>query len=173
MSLAQLHPQLLCVANYSIYCRNSGIFWSIFHMSGVIGNIFVMMILTDTLDKRSRSLVRMDECMSVCDITDDCLDCCVPTGHHKHWDCFYDFLPVVYPSLHHRYCISQYPQTTPVVLYCRRGERGIPSHLVSPLQQEDSPACATIPADRTHAGSPISHTEVNIAKPRLQLCWLA
>ena len=109
----------------------------------------------------------------MCDITDDCLDCCVPTGHHKHWDCFYDFLPVVYPSLHHRYCISQYPQTTPVVLYCRRGERGIPSHLVSPLQQEHSPACANIPADRTDAGSPISHTEVNIANPKLQLCLVS
>ena len=32
-------------------------------MSGVIGNIFVMMIVTDTLDKRTRSLVSVYECV--------------------------------------------------------------------------------------------------------------
>ena len=40
--------------------RNCGLFWSIFHLSGVIGNLFVLLILQsgEGFDKRTRSLVR-------------------------------------------------------------------------------------------------------------------
>ena len=40
--------------------RNCGLFWSIFHLSGVIGNLFVFLIIqsSEGFDRRTRSLVR-------------------------------------------------------------------------------------------------------------------
>ena len=52
------HIQQILLFIFGIY-RNCGIFWSIFHVSGVIGNLFVLFILTsgEDFDKRTKSLV--------------------------------------------------------------------------------------------------------------------